>query len=159
VNGLKVVYHCYGGAHASPTAAALHLEIVPMRRRPKAADFQKLIPYYDRINRGEHGKLIKIGTDYRGREVFILARRNSPQPVINAIKAFSRLNGVDPQDFCFVDVVQLANPLMVLGGFCSRALGWVNFGRPVVSMGTRLAYPVLVRIVRRTLEYLERQSG
>jgi hypothetical protein len=152
---LKVVYHCYGGAHASPTAAALHLGLLSLDRRPEFQDLYRLVPYYDRITRGEHGKLIKIGTDDHGHEVFVLGRRNAPQPVINVIKEFSRLNGVDPQMYYFVDVVQLANPFMVAGGFASRALGWVKLGRPLVSFGTGLSFAILARIVRETQAYLE----
>jgi hypothetical protein len=99
--------------------------------------------------------LIKIGTDCHGHEVFVLGRRNAPQPVINVIKEFGRLNGVDPQVYYFVNVVQLGNPFMVAGGFTSRALGWVNLGRPLVSFGTGLSFAVLARIVRQTLAYLE----
>jgi hypothetical protein len=152
---LKVVYHCYGGAHASPTAAALHLGLLPLDRSPQFQEFHRLIPYYDRITRGEHGKLIKIGTDGNGHEVFVLGRRNAARPVINAIKEFSRLCGVDPHQYYFVDVVQLSNPFMVAGGFVSRALGYVQLGRPLVSFGTGLSYRNLVRLVRRTLADLE----
>jgi hypothetical protein len=152
---LKVVYHCYGGAHASPTAAALHLGLLPLDRRPRFRELYRLIPYYDRITRGEHGKLIKIGVDCHGHEVFVLGRRNAPQLVINALKEFSRLNGIDPQVYYFVDVVQLANPFMVVGGFTSRALGLVKLGRPLVSFGTGLSFTILARRVRETLAYLE----
>ncbi|MGD8401100.1 MAG: DUF3189 family protein [Bacillota bacterium] len=152
---MKVVYHCYGGAHASPTAAALHLGLLPLDSRPRTQDFYRLIPYYDRITRGEHGKMIKMGVDTNGHEVFVLGRRNSASMVIRAIKEFSRLNGIDPQQYYFVDVVQLGNPFMVVGGFTSRGLGFVKLGRPLVSFGTGLSFAVLVRIVRRTLAELE----
>jgi hypothetical protein len=152
---MKVVYHCYGGAHASPTAAALHLGLLPLDRRPHIRDFYRLIPYYDRITRGEHGKMIKIGVDANGHDVFVLGRRNSPQMVIKAITEFSCLNGIDPLQYYFVDVVQMGNPFMVAGGFTSRALGLVKLGRPLVSFGTRLSFSVLARIVRRTIAELE----
>ena len=126
-----------------------------MDRPPRCRDFYRLVPYYDRITRGEHGKLIKIGTDVNGHEVFILGRRNASQPVINIIKEFSRLSGVDPEVYYFVDVVQLGNPFMVVGGFFSRGLGFVKLGRPLVSFGTRRAFQVLARLVRRTMADLE----
>lgn len=119
------------------------------------AEFHRVIPYYDRITRGEHGKIIKIGTDHLGNDVCIMGRRSSPQPVIRAIKEFSRLNGIDPNQYYFVDCVQLYNLFMVAGGFSSRAMGWVNIGRPLVSFGTKLSFRILVRIVQKTLEDLE----
>ena len=126
-----------------------------MDRRPAVAEFHRLIPYYDRITRGEHGKIIKIGTDKLGHEVCIMGRRNAVEPVIAAIKEFSRLSGIEPEQYLFVDVVQLHNLFMVAGGFSSRAMGWVNVGRPLVSFGTRLSFHVLARIVQKTLKDLE----
>jgi hypothetical protein len=152
---LKIVYHCYGGAHASPTAAAIHMGILTPGHRPALDDFDK-VPYYDRITRGEHGKLIKIGVDARGHEIYIMGRRNSPQPVIAAIREFSRLNGEDPSQYYFVDCVQLFNLFMVTGGFSSRAMGWVRMGRPLVRFGTRLSFGILEKIVRKTIKEVER---
>jgi hypothetical protein len=147
---LKIVYHCYGGAHASPTAAAIHMGVLAPGRWPAVADFDK-VPYYDRITRGEHGKLIRIGVDPRGHEIYIMGRRNSPQPVIAAIREFLRWNGEDPSQYYFVDCVQLFNLFMVAGGFSSRAMGWVRLGRPLVRFGTRLSFGILEKIVRRTI--------
>jgi hypothetical protein len=154
---LKVVYHCYGGAHASPTAAAIHLGLLSKQKLPSPADFRKL-PYFDCITGSRHGKLIKVGTDHLGNDVYILARRNSPQLVINLIQEFVKLNGGDPSQYLFVNCVQLFNPLMVTGGFSSRAMGWVNFGRPVVTFGTILSFPILVSIVTRTQNHLEKSK-
>jgi hypothetical protein len=151
---LKIVYHCYGGAHASPTAAAIHLEILAPGRRPASADFDR-VPYYDRITRGEHGKLIRIGVDAWGHEIYIMGRRNSPQPVIAAIREFLRLNGEDPSQYYFVDCVQLHNLFMVAGGFSSRAMGWVRLGGPLVRFGTRLSFGTLEKIVRKTIKEVE----
>jgi hypothetical protein len=155
---LKIVYHCYGGAHASPTAAAIHMGILPSGQRPAMADFDK-VPFYDRITRGEHGKLIRLGVDPRGHEVYIMGRRNSPQPVIAAIREFLRFSGGNPDEYYFVDCVQLHNLLMVVGGFSSRAMGWVWFGRPLVRFGTCLSFRNLERIVRRTIKNLEGIPG
>lgn len=154
---LKVVYHCFGGAHASPTAAAIHLGILRTDRRPSFRDFQK-IPLFDYQTNSEHGKLIKVGIDNNGNEVYILGRRNTTQVVINLIREFSRLNGENPDEYYFVDCVQLFNPLMVMGGFSSRVLGIVNIGRPVVTLGTIISFPKLVAIVKRTLLYLNTRS-
>jgi hypothetical protein len=148
---LKIVYHCYGGAHASPTAAAIHLGIIRDDRLPEWSDFKR-IPYFDRITSNEHGKLIFIDRDESGHEIYILARRNAPKIVINLIREFSKLTGADPNEYYFVNCVQLYNPLMVTGGFSSRALGWVKFGRPLVTLGTIVSFPILVSKVRKTIQ-------
>lgn len=151
---MKVVYHCFGGAHASPTAAAIHLKILDPDHTPSWADFKK-IPYFDRMTNLDHGRMIKIGDDHLGNEVYILARRNSPVPVLNLIREVTRMTGGDPNEYHFVDCVQLHNLFMVTGGFSSRGLGLVGFGRPLVIFGTRLSFKTLAAIVKRTVEYLE----
>lgn len=150
---MKVVYHCYGGAHASPTAAAIHLGIIGKEFFPAMAEFKK-IPCFDETTNHEHGRLIKIGEDCFRNEVFILGRRNSPQTVIRIIKEFSVLCGENPDDYYFVNCVQIFNPLMVTGGFSSRSMGLVGLGRPLVTLGTVLSFPVLAAIVKKTLKYL-----
>lgn len=155
---MKVVYHCFGGAHASPTAAAIHLGIIDRTKPLKWHDFQK-IPYFDITTNLEHGRLIKVGDDYLGNTVYIMGRRNAAKVAINLLREFTRLTGGNPEDYYFVDCVQLYNPFMVTGGFTSRSLGLVSFGRPVVTFGTRLAFPVLVTIVNKTLAYLEQRSA
>ena len=149
---MKIVYHCYGGAHASPTAAAIHLGILKDDHLPNWADFKR-IPYFDRLTSIDHGKLIFIDKDQRGHEIYILARRNAATMVINIIKEFAKLTGSDPSEYYFVDCVQLFNPLMVTGGFSSRALGWVDIGRPIVTLGTILSFPVLAAKVKKTIQY------
>lgn len=152
---MKIVYHCYGGAHASPTAAAIHLGILPAHRRPTFAELLQ-VPRFDSIRGWEHGKLFLAGVDNDGNEVYTMGRRNSAKLVIKLIKEFTRLCGGNPDDYYFVNCVQLFNPFMVTGGYSSRALGWVKFGRPIVTFGTILSFPVLVRIVQRTIKEVRR---
>ena len=151
---MKIVYHCYGGAHASPVAAAIHLGILAKDRLPSFRDFKR-VPYFDTQTKKDHGRLIKIAPDHWGNEIYILARRNATDTVINLIKEFFKLTEGNPEEYFFVDCVQLYNLFMVAGGFSSRAMGWVGMGRPVVTFGTILSFPILVGIVNRTLRKVE----
>ena len=46
-----------------------------------------------------------------------------------------------PQDeLVFIDAMPYVNVLMMIGGYLSRRLGWVNC-RPIVIMGTKLTFP------------------
>ncbi len=151
---MKIVYHCYGGAHASPTAAAIHLGILPLNRKPTFAELLK-VPHFDSIRSWEHGKLFKAGVDNDGNEIYTMGRRNSADLIIKLIKEFTQLNEADPGLYYFVNCVQLLNPFMVTGGYSSRALGWVGIGRPIVTFGTILSFPILVRIVQRTIKEVQ----
>lgn len=154
---MKIVYHCYGGAHASPTAAAIHLGLFPPNRWPKFADFKK-IQYFDRMTWTEHGKLVKVGVDILGNEVYVLGRRNSPRLIIGLIREFIRLTGGNPDEYYFVNCMQKLNLFMVTGGFSSRGLGLVKFGRPIVTFGTLISYPILAAIVHRTIQEVNPSS-
>lgn len=154
---MKVVYHCFGGAHASPTAAAIHLGIIRYDQIPTFKEFKK-IPFFDCMTSLEHGKLIKVGEDSMKNEIFILGRRNAPKLVINLIREFANLCDENSAQYYFVDCVQLYNPFMVTGGFSSRGLGFVKVGRPLVTFGTIISFPILVAIVQRTVAYLGKFS-
>lgn len=154
---MKIVYHCYGGAHASPTAAAIHLGIISKERPPKLIDFRK-IPFFDEMTSINHGKLNYAGIDKYGNEVYFLARRNSAALIVNIIKEFSKFKGENPLEYYFVDCMQRFNLLMIMGGFSSRAMGWVSFGRPIVTLGTKLAFPALVAIVEKTIHFLKEEN-
>lgn len=145
---MKIVYHCFGGAHASPTAAAIHLGIIASDRRPTFKELQR-VPHFDLVRSWEHGKLFRAGVDHAGNEVYTMGRRNSAALVIKLIREFTRLNGGNPDEYYFVNCVQLLNPFMVTGGYSSRSLGLVRLGRPVVTFGTILSFPILVKIVQR----------
>lgn len=155
---MKIVYHCYGGAHASPTAAAIHLGILSSNHRPTFTELLK-VPRFDSICSWEHGKLFRAGVDIDGNEIYTMGRRNSPDLVIKLLREFSKLNGEDPNALYFVNCVQLLNPFMVTGGYSSRSLGLVWFGRPVVTFGTILSFPILVRIVQRTIKEVRRLNS
>ncbi|MCL6591244.1 MAG: DUF3189 family protein [Firmicutes bacterium] len=150
---MKVVYHCYGGAHASPTAAAIHLGLLPRDRRPGMKELIRN-PHFDRLTDPEHGKMIKAGVDPAGNEVYYLARRDSPRLVINLIKEFTRLQGGNPDEYLFVNCMQILNPLMMAGGYSSRALGWIKLGRAVAAFGTYFSYTILASVVKRTLQQI-----
>jgi hypothetical protein len=151
---LKVIYHCYGGAHASPTAAAIHLGHISGERRPTFREMLQ-IPFFDQLTSESHGKLVKAGIDHLGNEVYFMGRRREEKLVMNLIREFSRFGGVDPSEFYFVNCVQLLNPFMVTGGFSSRGMGWVGFGRPIVTFGTILSFPIIAGIVRKVIHELE----
>lgn len=155
---MKIVYHCYGGAHASPTAAAIHLGILSVDRRPTFAELLK-VPRFDLIGSWEHGKLFRAGVDNAGNEVYTMGRRNSANLVIKLIREFTRLNGINPDQYFFVNCVQLLNPFMVTGGYSSRSLGLVGLGRPVVTFGTILSFPILVKIVQRTIREVQKLNS
>lgn len=150
---MKVIYHCHGGTHSSVTAAAIHLGKLPDDRIPEPEMFLQL-PLYDRQVACEHGHIFFMGVDERGHEVYLTARRGRPDILEKVYASLAGIFGVPASSYCLVSAMSRVNWIMMLGGFLSRRLGLVGVGRPVVILGTRIAYPKLVKLVKETKEDL-----
>jgi len=146
---MKIIYHCYGGTHSSVTAAAIHLGWLPEDRVPDK-EMLLQIPLYDRQNKWQHGYVFYLGRDREGHDVYITARRNKPEVLEAIFAGLANIFAVPAPSYCLVNAMSRVNWLIKLGGFLSRRLGFVRVGRPIVILGTRLAYPGLVELVKET---------
>ena len=151
---MHIIYHCVGGAHSSPTAAAIHLNMLPIDRVPTKYDILN-VPYYDTLEKKDRGKIIFRGTDEFGNKVYTLSRQFAPELVITAIKDIWGILGEKEEDLLIVDTLPCVNTLMRIGGFSSRRLKWVKFGRPVVVKGTLMTYTNIAQIVKETKEMFQ----
>lgn len=154
---MMVVYHDVGGAHSVPTAAYIHLNKLPMDRVPNKREILN-IPTFDKIQKEDIGHLIYMGDDEYGAKVYTLARKYKPEIVIPAITdMYCILNG-SKNGLYLVDTTNIINLLMKIGGFSSRRLNLVSFGRPIVTKGTLKAYMDIVSIVQNVKECIKRDS-
>lgn len=145
---MKIIYHCYGGAHSSVTAAAIHLGVFPENRVPTREEFLA-VPFYDCQEADEHGHFFFMGQDEAGHEVFLIARRSRPRVLENIFAGMAGIFSIPPDDYCLVNVMGKVNLTMKLGGFLSRRWGVVRVGRPIVTLGTQAAYFQMVKLVQR----------
>lgn len=142
-----VIYHDVGGAHSTAVAANLHVNKLPMDRVPNKEELLDL-PTFDKIEKNQIGRLMYIGEDEHKIKVYTLARMYNPNLVVSVINdMYSSLLGNDKGLFV-VDTKPTVNLLMNIGGYTSRKLHWVNFGRPIVTKGTQQAYMDIVNVVR-----------
>jgi hypothetical protein len=143
---MNIIYHCVGGTHSSAMAAAIHLGHLPSDRQPTKEEILSL-PYFDTLTRAEHGRIMFRGIDEYGNKVYTLSRQFSPNLVIPAIKDAWELAGGDKDDLLLVNTMPPVNILMKIGGFSSRRLNLVSFGRPIVTKGAQLAFFKFRKIV------------
>lgn len=143
---MRIVYSCYGGAHSSPVAAALHLGKLPRDKTPTADQLLSLT-LFDQTTSDEHGNIIPVGHDRSGNEIFVLGRGPGGPTVIRAVRSGMALSGRSDEDTVFIDTLVAVNTWMRVGGFLSRALGLIAWGRPLVIYGTQKAFPNLARLV------------
>lgn len=142
-----VVYQDIGGAHSSVVAANVHLNRLP---RDVVPDKEKILalPTFDRIMLKDWGHLIYIGEDEFGARVYTISRQRKPELVIPAITdMYSILNNGSTKGLYIAGTIPAVNVWMAIGGYSSRMLGLVGFGRPIVTYGTLKAYMKIVKIV------------
>ena len=147
MGGKKIVYHCYGGAHSSVTAAAIHLGVLDPEKVPGKEELLALA-LFDRQTQDGHGRLHFFGFDEWGNQVYSVGCRNMGPVLERVLQETAALLGFGGE-LLFVDTLHCVSVKMRIGGYISRRLGLIACGRPLVVQGTRETYPRLVQLVRR----------
>lgn len=144
-----VIYHDVGGSHSSCTAANIHVNNIPMDNTPDKSTLLSL-PTFDKLDKKDIGHLIYIGTDEFGAKVYTISRRYKPSLVLSAIMDLYSAMDTSDRGLYLVNTSPIVNLTMKIGGFSSRALGLVAFGRPIVTHGTLKAYNDISNLVKLT---------
>lgn len=155
---MEIIYACYGGAHSSPVAAALHLGWLTPGETPSHRKLLAL-PLFDKAKKDEQGRLFFAGPDEAGHNVYVLGRGPSGRTVERALLSGLALAGREDLSVRFVDTLTCVNIWMRVGGFLSRGIGWVGLGRPLVLFGTRRALRALTRLVAEVKQKTAEEIG
>lgn len=145
---MHIIYHCYGGAHSSITAASIHLGLISHQKLPTAEEIMSL-PFYDEATQQDHGILRFLGKDPNGNRIYIIGRRGLKDCFTELVNSLAVLLGIPKDELLVVDTVPYVNWMMMLGGYTSRRLGLVSIGRPLVIKGTKRAFPGFVKLVQQ----------
>ncbi|HWI64679.1 MAG TPA: DUF3189 family protein [Symbiobacteriaceae bacterium] len=145
---LKVIYHCYGSAHSSVTAANIHVGVLPLDRRPSPFEILHQ-PLFDRAKTHEVGLARLMGVDEWGNEVYVLGLAGSKNQLRQGLIDFLALWGVPDGRFRFEPTLHHAGIILRVGGYASRGLGWVVLGRPLCALGVWLKYPLFAGHVQQ----------
>lgn len=150
-----VIYHDVGGAHSSCVCANIHINKLPTDIIPDINQILSL-PTFDKISKNEYGRLIYIGKDEFGAEVYTLCRMKNQKFVIPAISDMYKIHNGNMDGFFLANTSPTVNNLMRLGGISSRGFGLISFGRPIAAKGVLNGYPNMVNLVRQTKEYMSK---
>ncbi|MEG6513660.1 DUF3189 family protein [Desulforamulus ruminis] len=148
-----IIYYDVGGAHSVQVAAGIHLDILPVDRVPSAADLFKM-KKFDNTTKDDYGRILFAGTDNYGNPVYTLSCQYASPIVVPSLRDMHRIQGGNPRQLLLISTLGTINLLMKIGGFSSRRLGWVGFGRPIVVKGTLKAYPQIARLVSEVKDLL-----
>ncbi len=145
---MKIIYHCYGGAHSSVVAAAIHLNKLPKDSKPAPEEILSCA-YFDEVPTEKHGLIHYLGRDENGHDVYNMGCGGGGKVIEKALPGILNIYGVSSEDLIMVDTLSCVNSLMRIGGFISRALKLTTIGRPIVVKGTIMAHPELLKMVEK----------
>ena len=144
---MKIIYTCYGAAHSSIVASAIHMGYLPIDRHPTKEEILS-IPYYDQSPKESRGTPIYIGTDENLRKVYVVGmgpyRREYTEILYNY--AF-QINKDEKKNIQIINVTPLLRFSVKLGGFLSRRVGLIKLGRPMTVVGILKNYDLFVDLV------------
>lgn len=155
---LNYIYFCWGSAHSSVTAAAIHLRHLPTDERPTVARVMR-IPRFDLTPNAEVGSLFHMGSDEAGNEVYVLGLGSEHRSYCYLVDQFLALLGLSPTDYRLANCLPCVNWFTRIGGFSSRSLGLVWFGRRLAAFGVSRSFPVYVHLVERVRASREQSLG
>jgi len=133
------------------TAAAFHVGLLKADHPPTRQVLLSL-PYFDTQKSHDHGILQFVGNDDEGNLVFSVGLETAAAPVIKALRSLVAVSEKNCLKMIFIGTMPTVNIWMKLGGVCSRLFGLKGIGRPLVTYGTRLAFPDIVKLVRQVKE-------
>lgn len=148
-----IIYHCFGGAHSSVTAAAIHLGWLSPSQIPSKNDLMR-IPYFDWQTRKDHGIFRFMGRDELGNKVFIIGRRNLREDFETLTYGLAEIYGFKREELLLVNTMTYINWMMILGGYLSRSQGMIQLGRPIVIKGVQHSFFKYVNMVNKVKKIL-----
>ncbi|AZR72760.1 hypothetical protein BBF96_04745 [Anoxybacter fermentans] len=154
---MKIFYYCYGSAHSSVLAAALHTGMLSIDRLPSIQEIVNL-PHYDKTENSEIGTPFFYGYDEMDNEVYIIGMGAGKEVVLNSIKSLLKDCGIPGTSYVFINTLSKVNWWTRIGGFLSRALGLVSLGRPLTVYGLKKTYFEFVKMVvkaKRDIKYFQ----
>ncbi|WP_026476391.1 DUF3189 family protein [Alkaliphilus transvaalensis] len=154
---MKIIYSCYGGAHTSIVAAAIHVGFLPTDAPPT---FQEIAttPYYDITPQKDIGKPIFMGKDENENEVYVIGMGSYRKECSQLILEFTNdFYGSCRGKVLVVNSIALINLPIRIGGFLSKRMNLVTIGKPITIFGILAKYESFVDLVKNVKETVKTQ--
>ncbi|MCK8826548.1 DUF3189 family protein [Natroniella acetigena] len=151
---MKVIYYCYGSAHTSVLAAALHVGLLPLQEKADSEAIKNL-PHYDQIESEQIGSPIFYGEDELKNQVYILGLGGQRELMKQILYNYLELCGINTADIMLVSALVHANFWTKIGGFLSRRCGIVALGRPLTIYSLLQEYDCYVNLVSNVKQRLK----
>jgi hypothetical protein len=146
---MKVIYHCYGSAHSSIVAAAIHLGHLPSDHIPEEEQITALEDF-DMARNDSLGHIFFKGKDEWDNEVYTLGMGPDSSLVKRTLIFMIDQSHMDAKEFIFAEALPNINALAKFGGVLSRRYGLVKVGRYLAAKGICQSYERLIHFVEQT---------
>lgn len=137
---------CFGRAHSSVAASAIHLGRLDPKRTPTVQELINL-PLFDISEASDLGIPKFIGCDTEGCEIYIIGLNGCRVQGQSAIESLAEILAVPAWEVLIIETLGAIGWLAKLGGFLSRQLHFVTVGRPIVAHGIIRSYDQLCELV------------
>lgn len=107
------------------------------------------IPRFDLTPNADIGKLFFMGEDERGDQVYIIGLGAGHRSLSHLVDSYLQLLGMTAADYRLVNCLSCVNLPTRIGGYSSRSLGLVWFGRRVAAWGVQHSFHNYLRLVQR----------
>ncbi|GGE11230.1 hypothetical protein GCM10011571_10680 [Marinithermofilum abyssi] len=143
---MNIIYQCYGSAHSSVIAAAIHLGKLPAHRIPSRQEILSLADF-DQATNDTLGTLFYKGQDEFGNTVYTIGLGRDWKTGRRAIESIVYYLPISSGHVRLVHALNCITLLTKVGGALSRRYGWTAVGRPLAAWGIQQSYPRLLALV------------
>lgn len=142
-----VAYICYGSAHSSIVASAIHVGLLPNNRIPTYEEIISL-PHYDVTESSQIGIPFYMGLDEFDNDIYAIGAKNGRDIMIKACKSYLRQSGISEDEIMLIDALPAIGIETKIGGMASRRFNIVSLGRPFTVYGIIKKYKNFIDLVK-----------
>ncbi|WP_350342460.1 DUF3189 family protein [Proteinivorax tanatarense] len=141
---MKIFYYCYGGAHSSVVAAALHLKIISP---PLTKEKILKLPYFDLTIPENRGIPIKLGEDKKGNKIYFVGLGKNKKLIVKFAENFLAAHKIRDDNYILIDCLVNISFYVKLGGFISKVLNFKTLGTSITATGIINSEEELIKAV------------
>ncbi len=145
---MKIIYSCYWGSYLAVVTASLHLGYL----NPTKFDDKKILalPRFGRINSNDLGKLLFVGTDNKGIDVYIIGSRGAGQILKKTLCNIVEIYGHRRESIAFVDLNNFYDILLIVGSLMAKNRYLHKVGIRLIVQNIKSTYKELNSVILRT---------
>jgi hypothetical protein len=153
---MRIIYHCYGSAHSSIVAAAVHLGKLPTNRSATLQEILRLEDF-DHARNDSIGHIFFKGRDTAGNEVFTMGMGPENKLVKRSLRSLIKISNIVDHEILFAEALPHINRMAKVGGALSRRYGFVKIGRYLAAYGVCQNYDTMLLFVQETKKLIKNE--